>query len=77
MEKKKIESENNVIVYIKMFEEGSIEYECVGVLMEDEEDYVRVAFSSQNNTVKDDLIIKRDKIIEIKVIDEDKINKIE
>jgi len=45
--------------------------------MEDEEDYVRVAFSSQNNTVKDDLIIKRDKIIEIKVIDEDKINKIE
>jgi hypothetical protein len=70
---KKLLDENNsenTIVHIVMREEksGDTEYECVGGLMEENEEMVRVAFNAKNDVVVDDLTIKRTDIVSIEVV---------
>ena len=55
--------ENNIIIYIQMYDDSQNEYECLGVLMEETDSTIRVAFNAHNNVVRDDIIIQKDKII--------------
>ncbi len=61
----------NTIVHVVMREDKSsdTEYECVGVLMEENENMVRVAFNGKNDKVVDDLVIPRLDVISINVLD--------
>ena len=61
----------NTIVHVVMREDKSsdTEYECVGVLMEENENMVRVAFNAKNDKVVDDLVIPRLDVISINVLD--------
>lgn len=61
----------NTIVHIVMHEGkgGDTEYECVGVLMEENENMIRVAFNAKSDVVVDDLIIKREDIVSMEVLD--------
>lgn len=83
METKKLRNENkleNIIVHIvfvssKHPELG--EYECVGALVMDEKDMIRVCFNAKNDQVVDYLDIKRADIVSIDVVDASKIEKLE
>lgn len=44
------------------------EYECVGVLMEENENIVRVAFNAKNDKVVDDLKINRLDIVSVEIL---------
>ena len=61
----------NTIVHVVMREDKSsdTEYECVGVLMEENENMVRIAFNGKNDKVVDDLVIPRLDVISINVLD--------
>lgn len=68
----------NTFVHIVMREGGAsdTEYECVGVLMEENEDIVRVAFNAKNDKVVDDLKINRSDVVSIKILNSSQIEKI-
>jgi hypothetical protein len=71
--KKLLDANNpeNTIMHIVMRDEktGNTEYKCVGVLMEENENIIRVAFNAKNDVVVDDLTIKRENIVSIEVLD--------
>jgi len=68
--------ENTVVcVVMRVEEDNDTEYECVGVLMEEDEDMIRVAFNAKNDKVVDDLKINRSNIIGIQIIDPSTIKK--
>lgn len=74
MTPKKLLDENNsenTIVHVVMHGEKAddAEYECVGVLMEENKNIIRVAFNAKNDKVVDDLKINRSNIISIEVLD--------
>lgn len=75
----KILDENNTentIVHVVLRASDNEEYECVGVLMKDEEDLIRVGFNAKNDVVVDYLDIKRLDIISINVLNSSDIEKI-
>lgn len=69
--------ENTVVHVVMRAEDGSTdtEYECVGVLMEENDDMIRVAFNAKNDKVVDDLRINRSNIIGIQIIEPSTIKK--
>ena len=74
MKYKKLLNEDNpenTFVHVVMRDEKSVEmeYECVGVLMEENENIIRVAFNAKNDKVVDDLTINRSDIVSIEVLD--------
>ncbi len=66
----------NTIVHVTFLMYNGIEYECVGVLMKDEEDFIQVAFNAKNNVVCDNYDIKKSWIISMDILDSSKIEKI-
>lgn len=69
---KKLLDENNpenTVVHIILRASDNEEYECVGVLMREEEDFIRVVFTAKNDKVVDYLDIKRSDIISIGILD--------
>ena len=68
MTKEQIKSDENAIVYVKMWGEDGNEYECVGILMKDESQYIRIAFNAHNDVAKDDLVIQKKDIIHIRIL---------
>jgi len=76
MATKKLLDENNpenTVVYIaftspKDPEHG--EYECVGALVRDEKDMVRVAFSTKNDVTEEYIHIQRPDILSIEILKE-------
>ncbi len=65
------DSFENTFVHVVMHEEkgGIAEYECVGVLMEENENIIRLAFNAKNDKVVDDLKINRSDIVSIEILD--------
>lgn len=59
----------NTIVHIVFRGKFNEEYECVGVLMKEKKDLIRVAFGAKNDKVVDYLDIKRSDIIRINILD--------
>lgn len=52
------------------------EYECVGALVRDEKDMVRVCFNAKNNVVEDYLDIQRADIVSIDIVDPSEIEEL-
>lgn len=83
METKKLRNENNPeniivhIVFVSSKHPELGEYECVGALVRDEKDMVRVCFNAKNDQVVDYLDIKRAEIISIDVVDPTKIESLQ
>lgn len=61
--------EQNIIVYVKTQADDGLMYECVGVLMEDTNEYIRIAFNAHNDVVKDEVILQKTEILEYEVLD--------
>jgi hypothetical protein len=59
----------NTVARVIFRADDNEEYECVGVLIKEEKDSIRIAFNSKNDKVKDYLDIKRLDIINIDVLD--------
>ncbi|MBI2046211.1 MAG: hypothetical protein HYT28_02230 [Parcubacteria group bacterium] len=71
----------NTVVHVVMRGKDKKEYECVGVLMEETDDIIRVAFNAKTinkdeDEIIDDIKIKRSDIINIDIFDSSKIEKI-
>ncbi len=47
---------------------GVVEYECIGVIVKDEKDLVRIGFTAKNDEVIDYLDIKKSDIVSIETI---------
>lgn len=83
MEIKKLRNENNPeniiahIVFVSSKHPELGEYECVGTLIRDEEDLVRVCFNAKNDQVVDYLDIHRVDIISIDIIDPAQIERLQ
>lgn len=66
----------NTIIKVVFFGSDKKKYECVGVLMKDEKNLIKVAFNAIGGVVVDYLDIKRKDIIKIKILDSSKIKSI-
>lgn len=66
----------NTIVHVAFNGKFNEEYECVGVLIKDEKNFIRIAFNAKNDKVIDYLDIKRSDIISINVLASSDINKL-
>ncbi len=69
---KKLLDENNpenTVVHVVLRASDNEEYECVGVLMREEKDLIRVVFTAKNDKVVDYLDIKRSDILSIDIVD--------
>lgn len=82
MTAKKQHNENNPenivvhVVFVSPKDPKREEYECVGALVRDEKDMVRIAFSAKNDIVEEYLDIQRSDIMSIDVLDPSKIEKL-
>ncbi|TSC55093.1 MAG: hypothetical protein LiPW30_559 [Parcubacteria group bacterium LiPW_30] len=70
------DSDENVIVDVIFRADDNNEYECVGVLVEENDNLIEVAFNSKNGEIVDSINIKRADIISINVLDSSKIEKL-
>ena len=59
----------NTIVHVTFTGADRVEYECVGVLIRDEAELIRVAFNAVHDHVRDFLDITRTDIISMQVVD--------
>lgn len=59
----------NTIVRVVLRASDNEEYECVGALMREEEETIRVAFNAKDDEVVDFLDIKRSEIVSIDIVD--------
>lgn len=66
----------NTIVHVAFKGRFGEEYECVGVLIKEEKDFVQIAFNAKNDKVKDFLDIKRSDISSINILDPSIIEKL-
>ncbi|MGB2580691.1 MAG: hypothetical protein WBC83_03275 [Minisyncoccia bacterium] len=79
---KKLLNENNQentvvhVVFTSPKDPKREEYECVGALVVDEKDMVRIAFSTKNDVVEEYIDIQRADIVGIDVVDDSKIKKL-
>ena len=62
--------EKNTIVYVKTQASDGFIYECAGVLMEDTDEYVRIAFNAFDDVVKDDVVLQKTEILKYEVLEE-------
>lgn len=82
MTTRKLQAKNNQenivvhVVFTSPKDPKREEYECVGALVMDEKDMVRVAFSTKNDVVEEYVDIKRADIVSVDVVDASKIEKI-
>lgn len=83
METKKLRDENNQentvvhVIFTLPKDPKREEYECVGVLVRDDTDMVRVAFNMKNDVVVDFIDIQRVDIVSIDVVDPVKIESLQ
>lgn len=70
--------ENTVVhvVFVSPKDPKREEYECVGALVRDKKDMIRVAFSAKNDVVEEYIDIQRPDIVSINVLDNSKIEKL-
>lgn len=70
--------ENTVVhvVFVSPKDPKREEYECVGALVRDKKDMIRVAFSAKNDVVEEYIEIQRPDIVSINVLDNSKIEKL-
>lgn len=79
MTNKKLLNKNNPentlvsVVFVNNFKE---EFECVGVLIKEQKDFIRVGFNAKNDKVVDYVDIKRSDILSISILDSSSINKL-
>jgi hypothetical protein len=59
----------NTAIHVTFNGKFNEEYECVGVLVREEKDFIRVAFSAKDDKVTDYVDIKRSDIIGTNLID--------
>lgn len=82
MTKRKPQDKNDLenivahIVFISPKHPELGEYECVGALVRDEKDMVRIAFSAKNDIVEDYLDIQRADIVSIEILNTSEIEKL-
>lgn len=67
---------SNTVVRVIVRAEDNQEYECIGVLLKEEENSIRIVFTAKDDQVVDFLDIKRSDIVSIEVIDVSKIEKL-
>lgn len=70
------DSGENVIVDVIFRDDDNNEYECAGVLVEENDDLIEIAFNAKNGEIVDSINIKRADIISINVLDSSKIEKL-
>ena len=63
------DSRENTLVHVVMRGSDGEEYECVGVLMREDEDTIRIAFNAKDDVVVDYYDIQKRDVISIEVID--------
>lgn len=73
---KSVNDKENIIAYIKMRAEDGTAREALGVLMEDDKDFVRIAFNAHNGVVKDEIAVPKNTIIELRVLNQEEVQKI-
>lgn len=66
----------NTIVRVVLRASNNEEYECVGALMREEEEIIRVAFNAKDDEVVDFLDIKRSEIVSIDIVEPLEIEKL-
>lgn len=64
----KDKNENTIVNVITRASDGST-YECAGVLTEENEDSIQVAFNAVNEKVVDSLVFKKADILSINILD--------
>ncbi len=57
----------NIIVHVVLRATGK-EYECVGVLMSETENMIRVSFNAKDDKVKDYLDIKKSDVVSLNIL---------
>ncbi len=75
MEKLFKKNKGNTTVRVAFRGKDNNEYECVGVLVEENDNLIKVAFNAKNGEIIDSINIKRSDIISINVLDSSKIEK--
>lgn len=71
---KENKEENTIVRAMIRIKEES--YECVGVLVKEEKENLRIAFTAKEGTVKDHIDLKRKEVVSIEVIEPEKIKDI-
>ena len=66
----------NTITHVIFRGKFNEQYECVGVLMREEKNSIRVAFGAKNDKVVDYVDIKRLDILSINILDSSKIKEL-
>ncbi len=59
----------NILVHVVLCDYNKEEYECIGVLIKEDTDTIRVAFNAKEDNVIDYLDIKKINIVNIDIID--------
>lgn len=76
---KKLLDENNpenTVAHVVLHGDDNEEYECIGVLVRDEDDMIRVAFTAKDDQIVDYLDINRSEVVSINVVDPLKIEEL-
>jgi len=70
------DNDENVIACVVFRTDDNNEYECVGVLAEEDDILIKIAFNAKNGEIVDSINIKRLDIISINVLDSSKIEEL-
>jgi len=71
---KVISKNKNTVVRVIFEDRFKAKYECVGVLIKENKDSIRIAFNAKNDRVVDFIDVKQSNIIKIDIIDPSCIN---
>jgi hypothetical protein len=76
--KKMLDKNNpeNTVVYVIFRGKFNEKYECVGVLIREEKNSIRIVFNVKNDKVVDYVDIKRVDVISIEILDSSSIKKL-
>ncbi|MFA6270452.1 MAG: hypothetical protein WC657_04570 [Candidatus Paceibacterota bacterium] len=66
----------NTLVCVGFVNNFKEEFECVGVLIKEQKDSIRVGFSAKNDKLVDYVDIKRSDILNINILNSSSINKL-
>ena len=67
---------SNTFVHVVLRDRDNNRYDCVGVLVREDDDMIRVTFTAKDDTVVDYLDINRSEILSMDIVDSSKIEKI-
>lgn len=70
------DDDNNEVIEISTITKDNQSYYCVGALVEENSDVLKIAFSARNNTIHDYIEIKKKNIKNIRFIKDEDINMI-